>query len=400
VSSRETWIVAGGAGFIGSNFVRAALASSDARVVVLDKLTYAGSLESLRDVEKSPRFSFVQGDIADARALRALFAAERPRYVVNFAAETHVDRSIDGPRAFVETNMLGHVRDPRGGAGPRAGRGRAFRFLHVSTDEVYGSLGDTGAFREDTPYAPNSPYSASKAAADHLVRTPGHETYGLPTLITNCSNNYGPYQFPEKLVPLMIMNALEGQAPARSTATARTPRLALRGRSLRRHPARAAPRRARATSTTSAATAERDEPGSSCDALCALLDERVRRPPRTRAAGRGLSSYADLKTFVPDRPGHDRRYAIDASKIRAELGWKAKHDVRGGIHATVAWYLDNAGWCEAVHAASTRATDAARARSREHDDEGHHPRGRQRHAPLPGHARGEQAAPARSTTSR
>ena len=209
----QTILVTGGAGFIGSNFVRHVLAASDARVVVLDALTYAGNLESLADVARDPRFAFVRGDIAERETVRALFREQRPDAVVNFAAETHVDRSIDDPSSFVRTNVLGthelleaaraHLREL-----PAAADG--FRFLHVSTDEVYGTLGSDGLFSETTPYAPNSPYAASKAAADHLVRA-WHETYGLPALITNCSNNYGPYQFPEKLIPLMILNALEGR---------------------------------------------------------------------------------------------------------------------------------------------------------------------------------------------
>jgi dTDP-glucose 4,6-dehydratase len=207
----DTIVVTGGAGFIGANFVRHALAHTDARVVVFDKLTYAGNLESLADVAKSPRYAFVQGDIADREAVRALLRAHRPSAVVNFAAETHVDRSIDDPASFVRTNVTGafelleaarqHLREQ-----PQDG----FRLLHVSTDEVYGTLGSTGAFSETTPYAPNSPYAASKAGADHLVRA-YHETFGLPLLLTNCSNNYGPFQFPEKLIPLMILNAVEGK---------------------------------------------------------------------------------------------------------------------------------------------------------------------------------------------
>jgi dTDP-glucose 4,6-dehydratase len=347
VSSRETWIVAGGAGFIGSNFVRAALASSDARVVVLDKLTYAGSLESLRDVEKSPRFSFVQGDIADARALRALFAAERPRYVVNFAAETHVDRSIDGPRAFVETNVLGAFEILEAARAHAQGGGGPLRVLHVSTDEVYGSLGDTGAFREDTPYAPSSPYSASKAAADHLAHAWAH-TFGLDVVITNCSNNYGPYQFPEKLVPLMILNALEGRPlPVYGDGTNVRDWLYVADHC---EGILLALRHGKAGHKYNIGGAGERENVALVRTLCALLDERVPVAQNAKLAGRGLSSYADLVTFVPDRPGHDRRYAIDASKIQAELGWKAKHDVEGGMRATVAWYVENAGWCEAVQA--------------------------------------------------
>src|SRR6478672_11967113 len=211
----ENILITGGAGFIGCNFVRLLLAETGARVVVLDKLTYAGSLESLADVLDDPRLDFVEGDIADRRAVRRLFAERRPTAVVNFAAESHVDRSIDDASAFIQTNIVGAFELLEASRHHLASLGeeerRAFRFLHVSTDEVYGSLGPTGAFTETTAYAPNSPYSASKAAADHLVRA-YHETYGLPALLTNCSNNYGPYQYPEKLIPLMILNALEGKA--------------------------------------------------------------------------------------------------------------------------------------------------------------------------------------------
>jgi len=210
----HTILVTGGAGFIGCNFVRLLLAETDARVVVLDKLTYAGSLENLADVLDDPRLDFVEGDIADRRAVRRLFAEKRPTAVVNFAAESHVDRSIDDASAFIQTNVVGAFEMLEAARHHLAAAGgeerRDFRFLHVSTDEVYGSLGPTGAFSETTPYAPNSPYSASKAGADHLVRA-YHETYGLPALLTNCSNNYGPYQFPEKLIPLMILNALDGR---------------------------------------------------------------------------------------------------------------------------------------------------------------------------------------------
>ena len=344
----ETIVVTGGAGFIGSNFVRHALARTEARVVVLDKLTYAGNLESLADVAKHPRYAFVQADIADREAVRALFRERRPSAVVNFAAETHVDRSIDDPAAFVRTNVAGTFElleaarqllrdtdDP------------AFRFLHVSTDEVYGTLGATGAFSETTPYAPNSPYAASKAGADHLVRA-WHETYRLPVLLTNCSNNYGPYQFPEKLIPLMILNAAEGKdlpiygdgGNVRDWLFVEDHcegiLLALR----------------------------RGEPGGKynigggnertnlqvVDALCAALE--AERPAATNPAlaARGRRSYADLKTFVPDRPGHDRRYAIDASKIRRELGWAPRHAFEDGLRETVRWYLANRPWCEAVQA--------------------------------------------------
>jgi len=341
-------VVTGGAGFIGCNFVRCALARGAERVVVLDMLTYAGSLENLKEV-LGDRVLLVRGDISDAETVRALYAEHQPRAVVNFAAETHVDRSIDTPRPFLTTNVAGTFELLEGArrhlAALDAKARAAFRFLHVSTDEVYGSLGTDGYFEETTPYAPNSPYSASKAAADHFVRA-YHHTFGVPTLLTNCSNNYGPFQFPEKLIPLMILNALEGK-PLPIYGDGGNVRdwlyvedhceavwMALeRGR-----------------------TGERYNVGGGCertnlelvDRLCALLDRL--RPPRDNAALRaqGIRSYAELKSFVPDRPGHDRRYAIDAGKIRRELGWRPRHDFESGLERTVHWYLDHADWCDAI----------------------------------------------------
>ena len=346
----ETILVTGGAGFIGSNFVRLVLAETDARVVVIDKLTYAGNLESLEAVRRNPRFAFVQGDIADRGVVDRLYADHHPTWVVNFAAESHVDRSIDGPRAFVETNIVGafelldaarlYVRELAPAAREQ------FRFLHVSTDEVYGSLGETGLFSETTPYAPNSPYAASKASADHLVRA-YHETYGLPALITNCSNNYGPFQYPEKLIPLVLLNALEGKA------------LPIYGDGLNVRDWLYVEDHCEGILRV----LEQGVPGEKynigghgemtnlalVDTLCTLLDEL--RPVASNPAFAGRSDvrrYADLKTFVADRPGHDRRYAIDATKITRELGWKPRHAVADGLAATVRWYLDNRAWCEAV----------------------------------------------------
>jgi len=351
----ESILVTGGAGFIGSSFVRLALAETPDRVVVVDKLTYSGHRASLADVEKSPRFAFVEADIADAAAMKAVFAAHRPRAVLNFAAETHVDRSIDGPGAFVRTNVNGtyelleasraHVSSLRPADAAR------FRFLHVSTDEVYGTLGETGHFSEETPYAPNSPYAASKAAADHLVRA-WRETYGLPTLLTNCSNNYGPYQFPEKLIPLVILTALEGK-PLPIYGDGGNVRDWLhvedhcRGILL---------------------VLEKGAPGSKynigggnertnlqvVDALCAALEKTVpfeeNRKISEKISSKGKRGYAGLKTFVLDRPGHDRRYAIDASKIRRELGWVPSYSFEEGLLRTVRWYVDNPQWCAAVQA--------------------------------------------------
>jgi len=345
----DTLLVTGGAGFIGSNFVRLALARTDARVVVLDALTYAGSRESLRDVERDPRFAFVHADITDRAAVEAAFRQHRPGAVLNFAAETHVDRSIDGPRAFVQANLVGTFELLEAArryvaALPAAARA-AFRFLQVSTDEVYGSLGPTGAFSESTPYAPNSPYAASKAGADHLVRA-YHETYGLPALITNCSNNYGPYQFPEKLIPLMVLNALEGR-PLPIYGDGGNVRDWLY---VEDHCAGVL------------LALERGRPGEKynigggnertnveiVDRLCEALESLLPAASNPALAGRAIKSYASLKTFVPDRPGHDRRYAIDASKIRRELGWAPAHDFESGLGKTVRWYLEHRGWCQAV----------------------------------------------------
>jgi dTDP-glucose 4,6-dehydratase len=347
-----TLLVTGGAGFIGSNFVRYALEKTKDRLVVVDKLTYAGNLVSLDAVREDPRFAFVQADIADRLAMRDLFRDHRPDAVVNFAAETHVDRSIDDPGAFVRTNVLGTyelLEAARHALAER--RNEDFRFLHVSTDEVYGTLGPSGAFSETTPYAPNSPYAASKAGADHLVRA-WHETYKLPALVTNCSNNYGPFQFPEKLIPLMILNALDGK-PLPIYGDGGNVRdwlyvldhcegilLALRnGRPGEKYNIGGGNERTNLQVV---------------DRLCAILDEvhpAARNPALSR---RGLTSYAGLKSFVEDRPGHDRRYAIDAGKVRAELGWRPRHDFESGLAATVRWYVANRAWCDAVQSGTYR----------------------------------------------
>lgn len=345
----QTLLVTGGAGFIGSNYVRMVVRETGARVVVLDKLTYAGNLESLADLAGHERFAFELVDICDRGAVEDVFRRYQPTSLVNFAAESHVDRSIDSPGAFIETNVVGAFNlldvSRRYHAELDAAAQQAFRFLHVSTDEVYGSLGETGLFEEETPYAPNSPYSASKAGADHLVRA-YFETFGLPGLITNCSNNYGPYHFPEKLIPLMILNALDGKAlPIYGDGGNVRDWLYVEDHCRGIHLA-----------------LERGRPGEKyniggnnertnlqiVDTICDELDRRAPIDKNPALAGRDLGSYRELKTFVADRPGHDRRYAIDASKIRSELGWEPRHNLETGLAVTVQWYLDNRAWCEAV----------------------------------------------------
>ncbi|MFC4525287.1 dTDP-glucose 4,6-dehydratase [Dyella halodurans] len=332
------FLVTGGAGFIGGNFVHRAVADGH-RVINLDKLTYAGNLSTLETLRDHPGHRFVRGDIGDATLVSSLLAEHRPDAVVNFAAESHVDRSIDGPAAFIQTNvaatltLLEATRDhwldlPEADA-------RAFRFLHVSTDEVFGSLGPEGRFTEITPFAPNSPYAASKAASDHLVRAFQH-TYGLPTLTTNCSNNYGPFQFPEKLIPLMIQKALAGEE------------LPVYGDGMNVRDWLFVQDHCEAIS----AVLERGLPGQTYNiggdseqtnldvvrSLCVLLDQRV---PTDRPRELQIR-------FVRDRPGHDRRYAIDASKIRRDIGWTPRNDFASGLAHTVDWYLANQPWVAGI----------------------------------------------------
>jgi dTDP-glucose 4,6-dehydratase len=342
----HTLLVTGGAGFIGCNFVRLALAETGARVIVLDKLTYAGSLENLAEVWGSPRLEFIEGDIADRALVRRLFAERRPSAVVNFAAESHVDRSIDDASAFIQTNVVGTFELLEAARGCAA-QGHGFRFLHVSTDEVYGTLGPTGTFNETTPYAPNSPYAASKASADHLVRA-YRETYGLPVLITNCSNNYGPYQYPEKLIPLMVLNAVEGR-PLPIYGDGGNVRDWLH---VEDHC------RGLLVALRQGLPGERYNLGGRSertnlqivDALCGVLERELPAAENPALAARGIAAYGDLKSFVADRPGHDRRYAIDDNKARRELGWEPRYDFELGLAATVRWYLDHRAWCEAVQA--------------------------------------------------
>ena len=347
---RPIWLVTGGAGFIGSNFVRHVLAARPGvRVVVLDKLTYAGSLENLRDLPDPARFEFVKGDIADADAVRRAFEQHCPTHVLNFAAESHVDRSIDGPRAFIDTNIVGTFElldAARAHVAKRSAAERtAFRFLHVSTDEVYGSLGAEGYFTESTPYSPNSPYSASKAGADLLVQA-YNRTYGLPVITTNCSNNYGPHQYPEKLIPLMILNALEGK-PLPIYGDGANIRDWIYVEDHCEGIVRALEAGVPGEQYAFGGNSERSNL-QVVDAICAAL-ERL-RPAKDNPAlqARGLDRYGGLKTFVEDRPGHDRRYAIDASRARAELGWTPRFDFDTALARTVAWYLDNERWRRAL----------------------------------------------------
>ncbi|WP_166206168.1 dTDP-glucose 4,6-dehydratase [Cognatiluteimonas telluris] len=336
----KTWLVTGGAGFIGGNFVLEAIARGE-RIINLDVLTYAGNRDTLASLEGNDRHVFVQGDIGDRVLVARLMQAHQPDAVVNFAAESHVDRSIDGPAAFVQTNVVGTLslleatRDYWRGLPPD--RQAAFRFLHVSTDEVYGSLGDTGKFTEDTPFAPNSPYSASKAASDHLVRA-FHHTYGLPVLTTNCSNNYGPYQFPEKLIPLIIARALAGE-PLPVYGDGRNVRDWLY---VADHCAaiRAVLDGGRVGETYNVGGDAEMQNIDVVNTICALLDAR-----RPRSDGQPRASQI---TYVADRPGHDRRYAIDASKLKRELGWAPAHSFEQGIADTVDWYLAHQNWVQRV----------------------------------------------------
>ncbi len=351
----NTLVVTGGAGFIGSNFVRLALEGGDTQVVVLDKLTYAGNLQSLAELASDPHFHFVKGDIANRGVVKAIFERFAPHAIVNFAAESHVDRSIESPGAFVETNVMGTFQLLETArtylAGLEVSERERFRFLHVSTDEVYGSLGENGAFHEETPYAPNSPYSASKAGADHLVRA-YHHTYGMPTLITNCSNNYGPYQFPEKLIPLMLLNALEGK-PLPIYGDGGNVRDWLYVDDHCSGILRALAQ-GRVGEKYNIGGSEERTNLELVDALCAELEAAHPAAKNTALAKRSVTDYAALKIFVPDRPGHDRRYAIDAAKIREELGWTPSYDLRGGLARTVRWYLDHRDWCEAVQSGAYR----------------------------------------------
>ena len=342
-------LVTGGAGFIGANFVLDWLSSSGAEGVVnLDKLTYAGNLANLQSLENDPRHIFVRGDISDKELVAKLLIEHRPRAIVNFAAESHVDRSIHGPAEFIQTNIVGTfnllecARDYWGSLqGPEK---EAFRFHHVSTDEVYGSLSATDpAFSEANPYEPNSPYSASKAASDHLVRAWFH-TYGFPVVTTNCSNNYGPYHFPEKLIPLVILNALNGKPlPIYGDGQQIRDWLYVGDHC---SAIREVLANGRLGDTYNIGGWNEKANLDVVKTICTILDEL-----RPRSDGR---PYAEQITFVTDRPGHDRRYAIDASKLEKELGWRPAETFDTGIRKTVQWYLDNPGWVEGVVTGSYR----------------------------------------------
>lgn len=340
-------LVTGGCGFIGSNFVRQLLldpARLVRKLVNLDKLTYAGNPANLADVAGDERYVFVQGDIGDETRVSSLLYEHEIDAVVNFAAESHVDRSIDSPEPFVQTNVVGTLRllnaAKRHWHGLSSEDKEAFRFLHVSTDEVYGTLSPTApAFTEETPFAPNSPYAASKAASDHLVRSYQH-TFGLPTLTTNCSNNYGPYHFPEKLFPLVILNALEGKPlPVYGDG------MQVRDWLYVEDHCRAIAlvlRKGRVGETYNVGGLNEQPNIHVVRLICSLLDSRAPRP--------GGGSYSELITFVKDRPGHDRRYAIDCTKIQRELGWKPRETFESGLAKTVDWYVANRRWCDEITA--------------------------------------------------
>jgi len=347
--NKDTLLITGGAGFIGSAVIRYLIEETDHTVVNIDKLTYAGNLDSLTPVADDPRYHFEQADICDAEAMRDIFQRYQPAGIMHLAAESHVDRSIEGPSEFIQTNIVGTcvllevARDYWSGLD--AAQKDAFRFHHISTDEVYGTLGETGLFTEQSRYEPNSPYSASKASSDHLVRA-WHETYGLPVVITNCSNNYGPYQFPEKLIPLIILNALDGKP------------LPIYGKGDQIRDWLYVDDHARALYRvlSQGKVGEIYNIGGHNEkknidvvhTLCAHLDKLVPEHPQ------GVTAYADLITYVADRPGHDQRYAIDASKIKAELDWVPEETFDSGMLKTVQWYLDNLEWCRRVQDGSYR----------------------------------------------
>lgn len=335
------YLVTGGAGFIGANFIHYLTAADpDAQLLNLDKLTYAGNPESLTLLSDNPHYRFVQGDICDDGLIERVYQEFNPTAIVHFAAESHVDRSIDGPDSFIETNILGTYNLLKLAKDYLEDRSlsekQSFRFLHVSTDEVYGSLGDKGFFTEETAYAPNSPYSASKAASDHLVRS-WHHTYGFPVLTTNCSNNYGPYQFPEKLIPVVIFNALGGkQLPIYGDGSNIRDWLFVTDHCRAIH---TVIQKGRVGETYNVGGHNEKTNLEVVKTICDLLDELE---PRNQG------SYRDQIAFVEDRPGHDRRYAIDAGKIQRDLGWCPEESFESGMRKTILWYLENRNWVENI----------------------------------------------------
>ncbi len=335
----KTLLVTGGAGFIGSALIRYLLTQTEHKVVNADKLTYAGNLESIPGADKNPRYSFEESDICDRAKVEAIFQKHKPDAVLHLAAESHVDRSIDGPGAFIQTNVIGTftLLDVARHYWKNLGEDNSFRFLHVSTDEVYGSLGDTGYFSEETAYDPRSPYSASKASSDHLVKAWFH-TYGLPVVVTNCSNNYGPYQFPEKLIPTVILKSLRGEAiPVYGDGGAIRDWLYVDDHV---RAILAALEKGRVGETYNIGTNAEKTTVQMVDAITTLLDELV---PNSLH-----KPHKSLMKFVTDRPGHDRRYAIDSSKIKNEIGWSPQESFESGMRKTVQWYLDNSAWCERI----------------------------------------------------
>ncbi len=346
----DSILICGGAGFIGSNFVRLALARTRAEIIVLDKLTYAGSRLNLADCETNPRYQFVEGDIGDRSVVDRLLHEQSPRWIINFAAETHVDRSIDGPRYFIENNALATCsllesirsflsRSERPG----------FRFLHISTDETYGSLGSSGKFTESAPYAPNSPYAASKAAADHFVRA-YNRTYGVAATIAHCSNNYGCFQYPEKLIPKTVLHAVEGrQIPIYGD-----------GENVRDWLFVEDCCEALLTILMDGKVGEAYNVGGGNERrnidvvmmICRILEEYLPAALNESLAAAGKTSYSELRSFVDDRPGHDRRYALDCTKIEREFGWRAPTLFEHGLRRTIRWYLENRDWCNSLRARS------------------------------------------------